>query len=121
MKFKTDKIEGEFFKIQPKLRLMLAEADWFLWKRKGEAFVTSLFREPEEQRALYQAGQASSTQSVHMYGRGADLRVTEPEKDIEDLANYLNEKYPYDPGRPKFSTALIHEGTRKHLHIQVKE
>lgn len=121
MNFKEEHIKEEFWKIAPKLRLILAEADWFLWKRKHEAFVTCLFRTPEEQRALFDAGQAASALSVHMYGRGADLRIVMPEKDMEELCVFLNEKYPYDAQRPKLPTAMVHGGTGRHCHIQVKE
>jgi uncharacterized protein YcbK (DUF882 family) len=116
MIFKEEHLKEEFLeKIHPKLFLLLAEANYLAKMLSQDIVITELVRSDEEQRKLYEAGKAKDRYSVHTYGRGADIRYQEGIS--EKIRDYLQAKYPY--GKEGIPTALIHEGTFRHLHLQV--
>jgi hypothetical protein len=119
VKFKTpDRMVKEFFEVvQPKLRMILTDVDYWMLKKGQEALVTDLFRRPDEQKELYLAG-LSKQNSVHELGRGADLRIV-PEL-WKELESYVNGKYPYHTIRPWLKTIIQH-GKPEHWHIQTYE
>jgi len=76
-------------------------------------------RTEEEQKRLFDENQASSTISVHMVGRGADMRCLQNEDLNQELLQYVNHRWgPYDLGRPHLQVAMIHQGTSRHFHFQ---
>lgn len=117
MIFKNEKLRAEFWKLHPKLRVLLMDIDrWAL--QYEDAVATCFLRTAEEQMALFTAGQAPAKTSVHVVGRGADLRIFNADTLNRTLAGWVNDKYPYDPKRPSLPTALRHLGTGDHWHIQ---
>ena len=105
MKFKTPQLEEEFTRINLRLKIVLKEADEFL---KDGLTITSLFRHGED--------------SVHHYGRGADIRIDMSEDEGDRLLNHLNTHFIYGGGkkvaideRDRVSNAW----TGPHIHLQV--
>ena len=121
MIFKDTTKKDEFWVIHPLLREILCVAENFLKKRGQITTITCLMRNEDEQRVLFAEGKTEYKTSVHMFGRGGDLRLTEHNSDDSDLINYLNQKYVYDLLRPGLHTAMIHGGSASHIHIQVLE
>jgi len=117
MNFKNENLKEEFWKLQPKLQLIVCDVnDWGI--RHGEHPTWTCFlRTEEEQAALVANGQAKDKVSVHQFGRGADFRVFESSSLNFLIGLYLEEKYPYGDGVHK--THLLHNGTAMHHHIQV--
>lgn len=100
----------------PKLRLILCEIENYVVPNIPT--ITCLFRSSEEQLTLFEQGLVQDKSSVHIFGRGADLRLFDPATN-EGLIFYLNKKYPYDYKRPALKTIQQHKGTAEHLHVQV--
>lgn len=120
MRFKfPDRLQMEWWEIVPKLRLVLCDMDVFAGERLEELTLTCLLRTDEEQAAMYESGASPSKLSVHQFGRGADIRLVEDEAFMSELEEYVNRKYPY--GKGDLKTMLVHVGTARHIHIQVKE
>lgn len=122
MRFKDGaRHEKEFWEIEPLLRLILCDIDHWASKFKEEVTVTCLLRSAKEQSDLFHAGAAPSVTSVHMYGRGADVRLFKDENLNRLVGVWVNEKYKYDVNRPKLHTLITHEGSAVHHHIQVMD
>lgn len=118
LKFKSDNLRAEFWTIDPKLRLMLCDADFYVATCGAELTITSLMRTPSEQAELVEKGYATSRRSVHMFGRGADVRPTDDERLNALVEHYILAKYPYDRDRPRLPSILRHGGTADHWHFQ---
>lgn len=121
MIFKHEQMEGEFFKLHPKMQLVICEVNWWCYLRKVTPTWTCFYRSEEEQRQLFEMGLADSPRSVHCLYRGADMRVIEDHLTNKELIEYINFRYRYDPARPNLRTALTHGGTAVHNHFQVVE
>jgi len=112
MKFKFETLEKEFWQLNPKLRMILTDTDYFCIKEfRKELFLTSLLRPKDKE-------------SVHACSRGADARSEEQDyftkSEIYSLLQYVNSRYQYDFNRPQKKTVLHHEtGQGWHLHFQV--
>lgn len=50
--------------------------------------------------------------------RGLDIRSRDYESP-EWLVDYINEYWTYDPMRPKFKCAILHDIMGEHIHLQV--
>jgi len=118
MIFKEEKLKEEFWKLVPKMRVILTDAEIWGFHRAKDLVVTCLIRTEEEQRQLFELGQASAKTSVHCVGRGADLRILFPDELNQQLVDFLNMKYIYDVNRPNLKTAIRHGGTGDHVHLQ---
>lgn len=112
-------MQEQFWKLDAKLRLILADIDHWIICHGEEMTVTCLFRSSSEQRELYEAKKAQSPYSVHCDGRGADVRLLSDHNLNVLLGLYINEKYQYDEKRPLIKTLLTHDGTAMHHHVQV--
>jgi len=120
MKFKHDKLKSEFWLLHPKLRLILLDADLFSTANGEELNATCFVRTEEEQKQLFNNGQAVSPYSVHssIPCRGADFSSLKVAGLNQKLLEYINGKYIYDIKRPQLKTLLHHGGTAIHLHFQ---
>ena len=86
--------------------------------------ITELLRSQAEQDEIYKDDpiyKQNPWQSVHQYGRGADISIlyyTDDEK--REILKYLNGHFSYREGGTK-ETAIIHEvgNHGMHLHVQV--
>ena len=113
MKFKAPSLKDQFFRVYSKLRLIACDLDYYTQNNfKKEITVTSVYR---------------NDKGVHGYWRGLDVRVEHArkmfftKKEIKLILNYINEKYPYDPTRPRKETIIYHHvglGPH-HFHCQV--
>lgn len=119
MKYKTSRELVEWWELDPKLKLILADVDYWLHARGSELVLTSIIRSSLEQEGLYLTKRAPAKTSVHMYGRGADARILRPDALNWEMIEYVNDKFPYDPLRPHLKTVIRHGGTADHLHFQV--
>jgi hypothetical protein len=116
--FKSENLRDEFHKISPHLRLILCDAEVWMIENSQQIVITSLFRTDAEQERLFNAG-LSKRMSVHQYGRGADVRVTDDPGLNDKFQVWLNGKYPYDLTRPHFNTCYLHNvGLGLHFHVQ---
>ncbi len=83
-------------------------------KWKWQFVITSIFRTPEEDAALQASG-------IHGAWRAVDVRtMDQKEEAINDVANYANTKWQYDPQRPSMNVCFkeVH-GNGVHAHFQV--
>lgn len=115
---KTERIRDEFWEIDPHLRVILCDADYFLRRHGFYLFLTCLIRMESEERELFEQGIAQSPRGVHVFGRGGDARPTPSDSVNQVLLSYINTKYPYDPARPEKQTMIRHGGTGDHFHFQ---
>lgn len=121
MIFKDERMREEFWRLDPKLQLICVDVvHWGIVKGEEPTF-TSFLRTEDEQKKLFELGQSKSKISVHLFGRGADFRVFKNSVLNFLVSEYINEKYPYDPKRPRLKTLLTHEGSALHHHLQVME
>jgi hypothetical protein len=109
---------SEWWQIDPRLRQIATEIEVAAYPLV--MFVTCLYRTEDEQLALYRAGQAPAQTSVHCVGRGLDFRPFEDEDLNEWLLKDINAAYSYDVNRPHLQTLIRHEGTKDHMHLQVR-
>ena len=120
MNFKQLERRDEWWNLHPKLRLILCDMDLWLFGRGVQMVITCMIRSDEEQAELVRTGASKFKMSVHQVGRGADIRQPLDPGVCEQLAQYINTKYPYDPNRPGLTTLLWH-GEVPHGHVQVME
>lgn len=74
-----------------------------------------------EQAQLMANGQAHSKNTVHFYGRGADIRMFKNEDLNTEIVLWVNKKYVYHTARPWLKTIIQEGGTAEHFHVQVYE
>jgi hypothetical protein len=122
--FKTEHIAGQFLVIDDRLNKLLLDLANFVWiKYKHILTITDLNRTQAEQDAIYADNenyQDNPWMSVHQVGCGADIRTkTIPVLWLKEIAEYVNNKYVYDPDRPKLQTLRIHSVRGNHMHLQV--
>ncbi len=102
-----------------KTRMLLKETDRYVEHMFAlNLYLTSLIRTEQQGRAIADKLHKPFIHSVHEYGRGVDFRVFESETVNARVLKHINERYRYDPVRPKLRTLLIHEGTGRHYHLQ---
>ena len=119
MIFKEERLRNEFWELVPKLRSILCRVEMIAKQHGEETVVTSLIRSQEEQKLLYDSGQAPSLSSVHMYGRGGDVRKFKSPALNQVIVQTILDEYPYGHlGKP---SAMLHEGSAEHLHFQCWE
>ena len=107
-----DRMVDEYCMLSPYLRMLIADVEIWCLERKIQPVWTCFIRSEEENRQV--GGQPLS---VHLFGRGADMRLLHDDAMNVELLEYVNNKYRYDPSRPEKNTALIH-GPVNHFHFQ---
>jgi uncharacterized protein YcbK (DUF882 family) len=119
--FKTDKERSQYVDLStknPKLVELLIDLDQMITKDYGKNIVlTSVFRTPDEQAALYSQATRKVTNSAHSTNEAVDLRswtFTDAERD--EIVAYLNNKYKNANGKPVAMCHSIPGGTI-HFHI----
>jgi len=123
MKFKTEKQHNEFFNplLDKRLRVITYAIDGFSRQHYSiEAWVTEVFRSPEDNTVLYTSrGFTEVPLSTHSFWRAIDLRTfIYTEEQLDKLAAFINESFEYTGMK---QSALVHkvgDGV-KHFHIQV--
>jgi hypothetical protein len=126
MRFKTQRIEDEWYsdQISEKLKSIMAILDQFTNMEFGkDIMLTDLMRTKAEQDEIYKDNpryKERSWNSVHQYGRGADIRSRDFTQDqLNTIKNFLN-CFKYDKNRPNKNTCTIHDvGSGMHVHTQV--
>lgn len=116
MKFATPRIRREWNSaaLAPAARQVLLDAAAYARERWNWEFtLTSLWRSPEEERALGASG-------IHAEWRAADVRTRGiPPAAVEDVARHANERWVYDPKRPRLRVCVsAPHGAGPHLHFQ---
>jgi len=125
---KKERLQKEFEEdIDNRLKIILfALAGYLEYKREEDLIITHLMRTQKEQDAIYTSDKVSQEirekyiknpfYSVHQFGRGADVGITNIQK-AKEIIEWLNTRFVYD-GR--YKTAILHDiGLGKHIHIQV--
>ena len=115
--FNSMDMEQDFYsnKINSLLRRVVLDAAEFSMNTLGWILHgTSLLRTAEEDKALKGSG-------VHVDGRGFDVRTKgQPKKNVDALAKYVNDRWQYDPARPKLLVCFTEpHGSGPHAHFQV--
>ncbi|MCK5504565.1 MAG: hypothetical protein KAJ10_05355 [Thermodesulfovibrionia bacterium] len=110
IRLKDDKLREQLCLINPRLRAIVLDLAYWVWREYGkELVITSLLRDQEG--------------SVHKYGRGADVRSHNfTSIQIAGMVSHVNENFPYHPKHLKSvkRAALYHNvGQGAHIHIQV--
>ena len=100
--FKCPNLKDEFNEITDKLKTILfAIAGWRDFYYHKDVVITSLIRR-------------DNPNSVHYYGRGADLRIHDWTNDeISRAKLWIDTIFPYGKGKPTFYPES------DHIHIQV--
>ncbi len=117
MRFASDRIEREWTSglVHPLLRSLIQDAILYASSRwQWDLFVTCILRTREEDKELEGSG-------IHCEGRAIDIRTKDIDRDaVQDLTDYLNDTWAYDPKRPRLVVAISKpHGSGPHLHIQV--
>lgn len=120
MKFKSenkDRLEAEWnsSKLAPMVRQIVEDAaEYAKNKWNWDFVVTSIFRTVAEDAALHASG-------IHVGWRAIDIRTNDQDQQaINDVADYVNQKYQYDPTRPSYKVCFKEaHGTGVHAHYQV--
>ena len=104
-------------------RIVFGVAGYVNYRWGKDITVTHILRSQWQQDQYYSTTPGylqSPWKSVHQYGRGIDLRSRDFTKEqIAELADWVNENFPYDE-RNSHSTLIYHNiGLGKHLHLQV--
>jgi len=124
IKFKYEKLEYEFYKIDNRLQgIIFFIAGYINNKWNQDITLTHLLRTQAEQDEIYKTTEgykASPWISVHQVGRGADVSTTEIIRHrIDELVSVINNLYYYSE---KYNTALYHDiGLGAHIHLQVPD
>lgn len=113
IKFKNKELGVEFDRLDKRLQHVIYWlAGWISLNTKtGYIVITSLFRDDNKD-------------SVHYYGRGADIRTwsfVNNEDDPAEIEKIINQEFDYGDG--VHQTALYHDNRGErgmHIHIQVK-
>lgn len=122
MKFKTesaDRLASEWNnpKLSPMVKAIVTDAEQYAAEKwNWEFMITSVFRTKLEDQALQASG-------IHGGWRAVDVRTKDQtQAAINDVADYINKKYQYDPKRPNFKVCFkeVH-GNAAHAHFQVHE
>lgn len=111
IKFIFEKHKDEFWRLHSKLQTIIFDIVVYIEENfKKDVIPTSIYRP-------YKKGQKHSVHNVY---RGFDFRShIFTKEEIEQILNYVNEKYIYDPMRPQFKVAIYHNvGKGWHFHIQ---
>jgi len=100
----------DFFRLSPRLRIILCDLALYCWKNfRKKIVITSMFRDS----------------GIHSTGRAADIRSRIfKNSQCRKITNYLNKKYKYGLGYDgkEHDTCIWHDvGKGKHFHIQVKK
>jgi len=109
-------------KIHPILRGIVEDAEDYATVYPWEFFVTCIMRTPAENDACY-GGKGDHLDGVHVEGRGIDIRTRDVDEwAVKGLVGYVNNRFIYDPERPKMKVALYepagYGSTAQHLHLQ---
>lgn len=119
--FKTDNEREEFAQLgtkNPKLLDLLIDAGEFTVAMYNKPIViTSIYRSPEEQAALYSQSSVKVPNSPHMSWEAADLRSsTFDEHERTRICEYLNLRYSNKNGK---KVAFCHAiaGQAYHFHV----
>jgi hypothetical protein len=105
MLFDNHHLEPQFELIQPNLRAVLLELDWFTWRKfNKEITITSLLRDD----------------GIHACARGGDVRsYTFTPSEQNAILVHVNGNYVYDPNRPEYNVIILHDvGQGEHFHLQ---
>ena len=115
----SERMQDEWWKLEPRLWQIIVDVEIWCRERGICPVWTCFLRTEAEQDALVSSGASKYPNSVHEYGRGADLREFEPEARRIELQTFINSKYAYGDGLHQ--TMIWHEGTALHGHIQVRQ
>lgn len=103
MKFKTEELCGQYWKLTPKARYLAGYIDYLLWKwYKKEAIITCIF---------YIGGSG-----VHSQWRAFDIRSTDfTYNEIAVIQEEVNRTFPYDVNRPQLKSCIHHKVDSKKI------
>jgi len=114
--FASDRIRDEWVSGQlwPLARLLTRELCLLALHSDWTPLLTCIYRTFEEDREI--GGSA-----LHCYWRAVDVRTRDvDEATVAHCTDALNERWVYDPERPRLVVALSKpHGTGPHLHLQV--
>ncbi len=120
----AERLQEEITNIDGKLAIILLDAELrfpglvltHVWRKQSEQDNIYLDHSNPRVHARYRA---APWKSVHQCSpvRGADLRADD---EAGAVAAWINSRWQYDPKRPRYSCAIIHDvGAGRHIHVQV--
>lgn len=118
VKFKNDRARLEFGKAPFKLREICIDLDTASQKKFKIEMTCTRVKEPvANESGVHPAGRAADFRDEYMIDSEKTERLYQPEQ-VQDLVDYLNEKYPRTDGK---SVAIHHavEGGMDHFHVQI--
>lgn len=110
MKFKEEIFKDQWWNTPPKLRMIACDMEWYVLKNfKIELEITSIFRPKTTDSGIH-----SCFRAIDFSSHGFS-----PEQ-IEEVYNYVNDKYPY--GKGELKTLIHHDvGQGPHFHLQISQ
>jgi len=121
MKFKEERREKEWELLKDKnpfLYNMILDVEKFSQDNfQIEPVITNIWESIEEVKQLHGG---VYTPNIHEEYRAVDLRSsTYNPQQIQDIVNYIDKNYTYDPQRPQMKCVLYHTvGAGWHFHFQ---
>lgn len=117
LKFVSKRQEREWndSRLSKRVKEIVTEASEYAEEKWGWDFtITSIHRTPAEDAALHASG-------IHVDWRAVDVRTKgQKQKVIDDVTNYINGRWAYDPARPNLKVCFAEpHGTGPHGHYQV--
>lgn len=113
-----DRHVKEIFELTSNTLLILADVNNWCKRRGIDPVFTCFLRTEAERKDLVRRGLSEDKVGVHELGRGFDVRPLIQNELNQQLMDYINQKYVYDPTRPAKRTVIRHKGTKDHLHFQ---
>jgi len=116
VKFLTPRLEREWNdkRLSSVVKSIVLDAEIIAVQYKWEFIVTSIYRTPEEDKALGGHG-------IHPAWRAVDIRTNNTTREVvATVSGAINERWVYDKARPSMVVAYTEpHGTGPHLHAQV--
>ncbi len=115
MKFLTPRLEREWNdkRLSSVVKSIVLDAELIAAPYKWEFIVTSIYRTPEEDKALGGHG-------IHPAWRAVDVRTNNTtQKTIDTITAIMNRRWSYDPARPSMVVFYTEpHGSGAHAHVQ---
>ena len=110
----------QYNQLADKLQLIFSDAKYYCIMKYGkEVEVTSIYRSEEDQKRICKEMGVPFYATPHTDYRALDFIIPGATPEIyKDVEEYINIFYPY--GKEIYKTALYHQGTGFHIHLQVK-
>ena len=118
IRFKTDRQQGEWSRLDMRLRMILCIVAAYVSEKYGlYVVITDCIRTPEEDEVLNASG-------IHVLARALDFNLCKEDGSrvydseiVDGILELINKHVPY--GKGKIRTLIFHNVVGDHFHLQV--